>query len=343
METGNAWITPRLIRVWADEIGTGDPVLAELDLRLVLLLRAIGRSPIHERLSFKGGTALNKMYFSNAARLSVDLDFNAIGSEDVVFRSARALRAGLIAIGETEGLRLRRHQRDAMGDYFLFGYASTIDEIERTIKVEISIVERFSVLGYERRPLAVPWHLVPSDDSPCLLQTEPLIELLATKVRALHQRRKGRDLFDLFQAVPVVDNKPALRKLVLFYFACRRVPFNHHLFFQTLDQKLNDRRFRDDLFPFLRQGSGFSWDDASGKVRDWLAEVLVLDEHDSQFVLLVKNLLGIADGQDARAARHAIELPLVYLFTDHVDLLANDAQALTTDQFKMLLEQNRRT
>jgi len=128
----------------------------------------------------------------------------------------------------------------------------------------------------------------------------------------------------------------------LYYFACSRVPFSYQIFFQTFDQKFNDPRFRDDLSPFLRPGSGFPWDDAAREVRGWLAEVLLLDERDSQFILLVKNLLGVAGGQGARAARRTVELPLVYLFAEDVDLLSIEARAVTTDQFEELLEQNRR-
>jgi predicted nucleotidyltransferase component of viral defense system len=45
-------------------------------------LRAIYTDPfLRDRLYLKGGTAPNKFYRPGTSRLSVDLDFNAVGSK----------------------------------------------------------------------------------------------------------------------------------------------------------------------------------------------------------------------------------------------------------------------
>lgn len=78
-------LTPRLIRAWADQNRIPDLTLAELDYRLVHGLQAIYDQPfLRQRLCLKGGTALNKLYLPGQDRLSVDLDFNALGPRDQV-------------------------------------------------------------------------------------------------------------------------------------------------------------------------------------------------------------------------------------------------------------------
>lgn len=66
---------------------------------------------------------------------------------------------------------------------------------------------RSHALDFESHPLAMQseWY-----EGECLLQTYCLDELLGTKLRALYQRRKGRDLFDLWYAM----SKPTFNREV---------------------------------------------------------------------------------------------------------------------------------
>jgi predicted nucleotidyltransferase component of viral defense system len=70
--------------------------------------------------------------------------------------------------------------------------------ISLRLKVEINTREHFSVFGAQPRPFGIrsPWF-----EGRAEVQTYTLDELLATKLRALYQRRKGRDLFDLWIGV----------------------------------------------------------------------------------------------------------------------------------------------
>lgn len=62
------------------------------------------------------------------------------------------------------------------------------------LKVEINCYEHFNVLGLQKIPFAVdnPWF-----KGQCELTTYAMDELVGTKLRALYQRKKGRDLLDL--------------------------------------------------------------------------------------------------------------------------------------------------
>ena len=79
----------------------------------------------------------------------------------------------------------------------LFGVSLQFgDRSGRTLrlKVETNTREHFSVLGYQSKTLTVdnPWFKGSTE-----LVTYELEELMGTKMRALYQRQKGRDLYDL--------------------------------------------------------------------------------------------------------------------------------------------------
>ena len=70
------------------------------------------------------------------------------------------------------------------------------------LKVEINCKEHFSVLPMQRMPFSVvnKWY-----NGKCDVLTYQLDELVGTKLRALYQRRKGRDLYDLYKALTTSD------------------------------------------------------------------------------------------------------------------------------------------
>ena len=66
------------------------------------------------------------------------------------------------------------------------------------LKIEINTREHFSVMGITRRAFTVH---NPRFDGTTELPVYHFDELLGTKVRALYQRKKGRDLYDLWIAL----------------------------------------------------------------------------------------------------------------------------------------------
>ena len=81
------------------------------------------------------------------------------------------------------------------------------------LKVETNTRVHFSVYGFKEIPFSVTsrWF-----DGSCSIHTYELDELLGTKLRALYQRRQGRDLFDMTIAMKS-GNRPATRRLRLRY------------------------------------------------------------------------------------------------------------------------------
>ncbi len=142
-------------------------------------------------LAFRGGTALHKLYFAPAPRYSEDIDLVQIRPEPIGPVIDR-LRETLHYLGAP---KIKQKDRNTT---LIFRFETEVEPvINMRLKVEINCREHDFVFGTIKKSYAVDslWF---SDSAE--LTTFELEELLATKVRALYQRRKGRDLFDLWYA-----------------------------------------------------------------------------------------------------------------------------------------------
>jgi predicted nucleotidyltransferase component of viral defense system len=103
------------------------------------------------------------------------------------------------------------------------------------------------------------------------MTTYELDELLGTKLRALYQRKKGRDLFDLWHAIEGQAVSPA-RVVDCFelYMRAAGAGVTRAVFEENLARKLADKVFRADLTPLLRPGMSWDVDQAAATVLDVL-------------------------------------------------------------------------
>ena len=137
----------------------------------------------------------------------------------------------------------------------LFRMESEVPPVEQIrLKVEINCYEHFSVLGLQKIPFQVEnsWF-----SGKCELTTYTLDELVGTKLRALYQRKKGRDLFDL-----QIDLKSGLLnvdRVMECYrrymeFVVDKMP-SYKQFVQNMELKLQDTEFVTDTGLLLRIGA----------------------------------------------------------------------------------------
>lgn len=91
------------------------------------------------------------------------------------------------------------------------------------------------------------------------ISTYQLDELLGTKLRALYQRRKGRDLFDLAIALknPSVDPRRIVEAF-LGYMDKEEGRITRALFERNLAGKMTMPQFAADIGPMLEPG--YEWD-----------------------------------------------------------------------------------
>ena len=148
---------------------------------------------VADRVVFRGGTALHKLYFGEAGRYSEDID--------LVQRDAGPIGELINAIRETLDSWLGSPRwKQGQGRFTLYyRFETSFAPVStKRLKIEINTREHFAVLGATTRPFTVenPWFSGTAE-----ITVYHLDELLGTKLRALYQRKKGRDLDDVWLAL----------------------------------------------------------------------------------------------------------------------------------------------
>ena len=88
----------------------------------------------------------------------------------------------------------------------------------------------------------------------CNITTYKIEELLGTKLRALYQRRKGRDLYDLYKAFTTVevDNKQVIQCFKKYMaFSVGQIPSQKE-FLINMEAKMQNDNFLGDITALLR-------------------------------------------------------------------------------------------
>jgi predicted nucleotidyltransferase component of viral defense system len=240
------------ITEWRSQAPWVQDIQIEQDLVICRALVEIFSNPVlAEALAFRGGTALYKLYLKPAARYSEDIDLVQMRAEPAgpvmdALRSVLDPWLGAPRWKQTEG-RVT----------FVYRFASEdAPPINMKLKVEINSREHFAFHGFKRVLFSVAsrWF-----EGRCEIPTYELDELLGTKLRALYQRKKGRDLFDLATAL-VHGGVDSARIVETFKAYMERDGHNvtRALFEQNMHQKRTDPQFTADIGPLL--ASGYSWD-----------------------------------------------------------------------------------
>jgi predicted nucleotidyltransferase component of viral defense system len=218
---------------------------------------------IAERLAFRGGTALYKLHLRPAARYSEDIDLVQVRPEPI--GATLDLVRGVL--DPWLGTPQRKLKEGRVNLVYRFDSEDS-PPVKMRLKIEINSREHFTELGLVRVPFEVEsqWFRGEADAT-----TFALDELLGTKLRALYQRRKGRDLFDLWFALEQeVVNIDALLDCFDRYMTEGGHAVTRALFEANLHQKAGRRDFRDDIGPLLRPGMAWDFDDALKVVSDQL-------------------------------------------------------------------------
>ena len=227
-------------------------IQVEQDLVICRALVEIFTHPVLSKaLAFRGGTALYKLYITPAARYSEDIDLVQVRAEP-----AGAVMEALRSVLDP-WLGAPRWKQTEGRVTFVYRFASEdTPPINMRLKVETNTREHFAVHGFKQVPFGVTsrWF-----EGKCDISTYELDELLGTKLRALYQRKKGRDLFDLAIALKRDGVDPErIVKTFSAYMDHGGHNITRALFEQNMHLKLNDPQFTADISPLL--ANGYSWD-----------------------------------------------------------------------------------
>ena len=182
-------------------------------------------------LTFKGGTALSKVYFPRIWRLSEDLDFvyledfkKIVDSLEGIFKRIKG-QSGI-------SLKLKRHYSNPEYLQLKIQYEAVLGK--NWIKVDVT---REAPVD---RVLSKKLSQIYSDYPSFKVKVESIEEICAQKIRALVERKKSRDYYDVWQLMQMGPDKARLKVLLAKKFEYKGIEFN-------LDQI-----FPEDLFDILK-------------------------------------------------------------------------------------------
>lgn len=253
------------INEWRQQAPWQDDYQVEQDLLICRALAAIFSDHIlRKKLAFRGGTALHKIYFSPSARYSEDIDLVQIASEPFGPVMDR-LRDCLAFLGTP--LRKQKTHNNTM----IYRLTSEAGQ-KMKLKIEVNTREHFTVFGHQHVSFEVDssWHR-----QTCLITTFTIEELLSTKLRALYQRKKGRDLFDLWYALTQVSCDPV--KIVegwRIYMSEEGNRVSRREFEMNLDEKMKSTQFTGDMSFLIKAGIEYDTTEAMALVKQKIVELI---------------------------------------------------------------------
>ncbi|MDE2757980.1 MAG: nucleotidyl transferase AbiEii/AbiGii toxin family protein [Acidobacteriota bacterium] len=223
----------------------------EQDLVVSRALIAIFTHPLlADSLAFRGGTALYKLHLRPPARYSEDIDLVQVRAEQ-----AGPMMEAVRGVLDPWLGRPRWKQTEGRVTFVYRFQSEDAPPLMLRLKVEINSREHFAVYGFKRLPFSVHSRWFEGSGE---ITTYELAELLGTKLRALYQRRKARDLFDLHVALQE-KGLDADRVIGAFlqYMAHGGHSVTRDGFQQNIAGKLRDPQFTADIGPLL--ASGYTW------------------------------------------------------------------------------------
>lgn len=256
------------INEWSTQAPWSEEAWIEQDLIISrALVDMFSSEQIADRLAFRGGTALHKIHLTPAARYSEDIDLVQIPAEPI----GDTLNACRAVLDPWLGKPQRKFKEGRVNLVYRFVSTDT-SLIPMRLKVEINTREHFSELGLVQMPFEMESSWFSGSANVTTFVTD---ELLGSKLRALYQRKKGRDLFDLWYALERGAVDPS-RLLTCFH---RHLDEGEHTvtraqFEANLFKKRADTDFQKDIVPLLHPDIGWDIDVAMDAVLNGLIKHL---------------------------------------------------------------------
>jgi predicted nucleotidyltransferase component of viral defense system len=232
------------------------PDLRQVEQDLIIcraLCDLFSSKPLQGKIAFRGGTAINKLLFGKPLRYSEDIDLVQTQAEPI----------GGIIDGVRDALSwLGKCNRDQAPQttHLVFRFTPEAgDGSPLKLKVEINTREHQHLYGLRTYPFKVAsdWHKATAE----IVSFEPE-ELFGTKLRALLQRNKNRDLFDLNEGLHELGlNCDRVFACFQHYVTLEKHPISRANAEERMLKKLN-QSLTEDVAPLLPAGVSFTDDDA---------------------------------------------------------------------------------
>jgi predicted nucleotidyltransferase component of viral defense system len=252
-------LTQPQVQRYSTESGLRDIMIAEKEVVQTFLLQFLSERGILDRLAFKGGTCLRKMFVGSQGRFSTDLDFTGIEEHDhegIILEMMEAFEQPFHGIRFAIPDDSYYETQDGLSwgvnpTYSHDWNASGVSGV----KLQISRRET-PTLPTEPRPQIEQSYFKLLPFSPADIICLALPEIIAEKIRACYQRNKARDIYDLDMFATRPLDQPLVRRLLVLKL------------WQSLDTFDPER-----LMQKFQGGRDFDWDD----LRQLLNRAVVID------------------------------------------------------------------
>lgn len=231
------------------------PDLRQVEQDLIIcraLCDLFNSKELQGKIAFRGGTAIHKVLFAKPLRYSEDIDLVQTQAKPIG-ATIDGVRRALSWLGKPK----REQVEHSM--HLAFRFAPEADSgSQLKLKVEINTREHKHLHGLKTYPFEVSsgWHQAKTQ----IVSFEPE-EIFGTKLRALLQRHKNRDLFDLNQGLLQLGLDCG-RVIACFehYLALEGHPISRANAEERMLKKLN-QSLTEDIGPLLPAGVNFTDND----------------------------------------------------------------------------------
>ena len=234
------------------------------------------------QIAMRGGTLLHKAHLAPASRYSEDIDLVAVGTrpEGHISKAIRRVLEDVLGKPKASAwgtltLALRNAVKPSRVLRLTYSLPSII-EPGRTLElvVEANVTERKPHRAVVEIPFSFPFR---EKTVQTRIKGYDIHEMLGTKMRAMFQRKRGRDLFDLYWAL-TKSAKPvdpvAIVESFQHYMKQEGTKAGRAEFVAILEAHLKDRGFCSDMELLLRHGIAYDPQAAGSYVKTHLLSLL---------------------------------------------------------------------
>lgn len=237
---------------------------------------------LSSQIAMRGGTLLHKVHLAPAARYSEDIVLVVVGTrpEAHIRRALRRVLADVLGTPKTSvwanlALTLRNTVKPSRVLRMVYQIPSIMEPVRTMeIVVEANVTERKPHRHVVEMPFSLPFR---DENVQTQVKAYDIHEMLGTKMRAMFQRKRGRDLFDLYWALTKsatpVDPAGVIESFQ-HYMKQEGAKAGRREFIRILESHLRDSGFCSDVESLLRNGITYDPRAAGSYVKSNLLDLL---------------------------------------------------------------------
>lgn len=196
------------VRIRQIAVESGVPVgTIEKDFAITCALKMISETALKNKLIFKGGTAIKKLYDSQA-RFSEDIDFTTLNlrEEDALNTLSMLNKVKIDSITFDE---IQEDGYTRQGRNYRLSYIGPL-EYKNSIRLDLSF--RSDILDTVEEIKLIPQY---GEELNTTIKALSLIEIMSEKIRAMITRESPRDYYDAYSQLHKIKDRTHLKDLII--------------------------------------------------------------------------------------------------------------------------------